>query len=390
MVFVGLCTLLCLMPQSVQAQHFAWPEDSIRYEELVQSHGPGDFRTSARRSLLSSIRQNQPQRASGILLFMARRKNVDRWLTSQEYLLAETLIADTTFLRDTGRVVQLLKESFQHTGGEGGFDDNLLLNMRRILRDKPERTIRRLLQFGATQAELQFFQLIQNAQLVSGVRTVKEMNELVDRFREDFPESDYAMLAARYLRFDLARASFGSGFFLGYAFGGVVGSSSGIPGKSDGLSVRAALFKDRFTLSASLFAARLFVQDTLSAGTDRWGQGLAGMLGGMLDIGYEIQGGDAMITPFVGGTMYRLRQDGSSPNDRGVSTGLRLGIGFGTDLAYRLKFDTGPHLDLGLRLTAIIPGFSGYSTRLDGTLVLLGVSFGFVGRPYTVVSRTGL
>ncbi len=388
-ITVVLLVAFAVLTSAVKGQDVSSTVDSLQLEKLIEAYGPGDFRSNARRALLGLLRENQTESASALLAFVPHRKGGQGWLVPAEELLAHTLIADLGFLRDTAALVSLLASYVQKPGGSEVFEDKLLTQLRQILQTNPGLPLRRLQASKAGLGETHFFQLLQNAQLVSGVRTVKDINSQVDRFLEDYPSSQYAFIADRYLRSHLAMSSFGTGFFLGYALGGIVGSESGVPGRVDGFTVRGALYQDQFTFSAELLVARLSLQDSFRVEKDLWQAGSAGMLGVMFDVGYEFPVGGALLTPFAGGTLYRLRQDSAETSSSAVSTGLRVGAALGVNLAYRVKFDTGPHLDLGLHLATILPGFSTYSSHLDGAVITVGMSFGFVGRPYQVLPGAG-
>ena len=384
-----LFAVLAVLPPLIKGQDVSLPMDSLQLEQLVEAYGPGDFRSNARRAVLSLLRDNHVESASELVEFVEYRKGGEGWLVPAEELLVQTLIADIAFLRDTVLFVSLLARYVQEPEGSAIFEDRLLPKLRQILQNNPDVPLRRIQASKAGLSELHFFQLLQNAQLVSGVRTVKDINSQIDRFLEDYPSSKYGLIANTYLRSHLAMASFGAGFFLGYTLGGMAGSESGVPGRVDGFTVRGALYQDHLTFSAELLIARLSLRDSFSVGNNLWKAGSAGLLGMMLDIGYEFPLGGALFTPFIGGTVYRLRQDSAESSSKARSTGLHVGPAFGCNLAYRVKFDTGPHLDFGLHLTAIFPGLSNYSSDLDGALILVGMSFGFVGRPYQVLRGTG-
>lgn len=388
-ITVVLLAAFVVLTIPVKGQDASATVDSLQLEKLIEAYGPGDFRSNARRALLGLLRENQIASAFALLAFVPHRQGGRGWLVPAEELFARTLIADLTFLRDSGALVSLLASYVKKPGGSDVFEDKLLTQLHQVLQTNPSQPLRRLQASKAGLVETHFFQLLQNAQLVSGVRTVKEINSQVDRFLEDYPSSQYSHIADRYLRSHLAMSTFGTGFFLGYGLGGVVGSESGVPGRVDGFTVRGALYQDRLTFSAELFVARLSLQDSFRVKEDFWQAGLAGMLGVMFDVGYEFPVGGALLTPFAGGTLYRLRQDSAEASSSAVSTGLRVGAALGLNLAYRVKFDTGPHLDLGLHLTTILPGFSTYSSHLDGPVITVGMSFGFVGRPYQVLPGAG-
>lgn len=377
--------LVCLVGVAVGQTHGS-DQDSLRFEEEITAYGPGDFRTSARRALLGFLRGKTAAETSALLDFVGHRAGGERWLAPEEELVVRTLIADLSFLQDTAGLSVLLARSLSTPGSSPEFDDTFLSACLQFLRSDPGLPLRRLGGVGQQAVERRFLQLLINSRLVSGIRTVHQMNDQIDRFLEDTSSAPYARIADLYLRSHLEESSYGAGFFLGYGMGGATGSGSSIPGRVNGFAMRGAFYLHRVTLEAGLLAARMSLNDTFSVGGDRWDDGAAGLLGGILDAGYELQTGGALITPFLGASLFRLRQDSAGLSGQPITTGLRLGAALGMNLAYRVKFDTGPHLDLGLRFTTIFPGFTGYEERLDGAILLVSASFGFVGRPYTVVS----
>lgn len=385
-----LCFLLFFCVPSVKAQEIpGLPEDSLQVERLIERYGPGEFVSNARRALLLMLREGEPSAVSSFLRFMARRQGGAGWLSPEEELLVRTLILDLPFFRNREVLVPLLAARVDRPGGRRGDDARseapLVEVLRDMLRRRSDPLNRRVKDVAADEAEEAFFGVLINAQHIRSVRRIADANSDVDRFAALWPASPYAPIADRYLRIARLPSTFGAGFFLGYSYGGMVGSGGGIPGRSDGPTMGGEFYWNRWTATGELMLGRLALSDSFVVHGRTWRSGTAVLVGGMAGVGYEFRNGDGLITPFAGATFFDLQEDAGEENRQDEqSTGVRAGFALGTLLTYRVPFDKGPHLDLRLRISAIFPGFGGYSSELRGGLLLVGASFGFVGRPFGV------
>lgn len=307
------------------------------------------------------------------------------WLSPEEELFVRTLVADLQFLRDEGELTALLRSRVERPGPNPAYRDNLVREFRSMLRSAAGMLRDTLKQRGAADIERQFFHLLINAQQVTSVRRVDDVNSAVDDFVSTFLGSRQAEIADSYLRLQRSVSRTGAGFFLGYAYGGMIGSPEGFAGRSDGPTIGGELYINRWTVTGELTIGRLGIRDSFAIGNKTWDVGDAVLAGGLLGAGYELRSGDALFTPFAGGTFFDLQEDNAGER-RGeeLTTGLQFGVAVGTLVTYRIPFDQGPHLDLRLRVSATFPGFARYASELEGALVHIGASFGFVGRPYYV------
>lgn len=388
----ALCSFLCI-PFTANAQAIP-PNDSLQVERLIELYGSGDFVSSARRALAARFRDGDYPVIALLLRMVPKRRGGANWLSPEEELLVRTLIADLPSLRDREAFTQLLAARVQRPGGNTAYsgdvgaepsEQNLLGALRGWLRNDAGLPAERIRMKGGDSVELAFFSVLINAQQITSVRKVADVNHTVDRFVAAYPDSYYALLADRYLRLTRTPSPFGAGFFLGYTYGGMVGSESGIPGKSDGPTLGGELYLHNWTATGELMLGRLSLSDSFAVRGQTWQPGSAVLVGGTFGLGYQFQTGDGLITPFAGGAFFDLQEDPAGEKRQNQqSTGLRTGIALGTIVAYRIPFDRGPHIDLRVRVSAIFPGFGGYSSQLNGGLLLVGASFGFVGRPYRV------
>ncbi len=385
-----ICFLLFLSVSSLRGQgNLRLSEDSLQVERLVERYGPGEFVSNARRALLPMLREGEPAAVSSFLRFMSKRQGGAGWLSPEEELLVRTLILDLPFFRNHEVLVPLLAARVDRPGGRRGDDARseapLVEVLRGMLRNRSGALNRSVKDVAADEAEEAFFQVLVNAQHIRSVRRISDANADVDRFVALWPASPYAPIADRYLRIARLPSTFGAGFFLGYSYGGMIGSADGIPGRSDGPTMGGEFYWNRWTVTGELMLGRLALSDSFVVRGRTWQDGTAVLVGGMAGVGYELRNGDGLITPFVGATFFDLQEDAGEENRQDEqSTGVRPGFALGTLLTYRIPFDKGPHLDLRLRISAIFPGFGGYSSDLGGGLLLVGASFGFVGRPFRV------
>lgn len=369
-------------------------EDSLQVERLIELYGPGDLISNARRALAARLRDADYRAVSSLLLFMPKREGGNGWLSPEEEVLVRTLTVDLSFLRNQDSLTSLLAARVQRSGGNGAYNDpigngisgkNLLETLREWLRGSTDALGETVAAKGANEVENAFFFLLINAQQVSGVRKVAEANQRVDQFVAAYSSSPYVSIADRYLRLSRVSTPFGAGFFLGYTYGGMVGSGSGIPGRSDGPTIGGELYFHNWTATGELLLGRLALSDSFTVRGRTWQPGSAVLVGGTLGVGYEFRTGDGLITPFIGGAFFDLQEDVAEEDQQSEqSTGMQTGITLGAITTYRIPFDHGPHLDLRLRVSAIFPGFGDYHSALKGNLLLVGASFGFVGRPYRV------
>ena len=388
--FLPLLGLLFLLIFPIHSAH-AQENDSLRFERLISGYGRSDFPTSARALLRHYVERDQADQGVLLLDFMQRRKGTAGWLSPEEELLAHLLFSDVSRLLDTAWIRPRLARRALRPGSHGIIADDLYERLLGRLRRDPEEMLRRIERGAGENAERGFLHLLVNNLSVRGVRSVDDVNGMVEQFLKDHPESSYAPLARGYLFLRTDQELIGGGLFAGYASGGVVFAGSDIPGSVFGPSFSGELYVDRFVLSGSLFAGVLSLSDSFEVGRVFWRSGDAALTGGSLDAGYEFRFGNLMLTPFVGGTLYELREPNEEGNKsgKGMSTGGEPGFQTGVMLGWRIPFDVPPHIDLRLRLSLVQPGLSDFSSALDGSIFLATLSFGLIQRPYNTLPAAG-
>ncbi|MGE3800690.1 MAG: autotransporter outer membrane beta-barrel domain-containing protein [Candidatus Kapaibacterium sp.] len=357
---------------------------------MIADYGRGDFLTNARAILLQSVERYQSDLGRELLNFMANRKGTSGWLSPEEELLTYVLLSEGQKLSDIEWVAPRLQRRAARPGPHGIINDNLYTKLLERLRRELTNVLRKVEDGLEEEVERRFVEVVVNNLSVKGVRKTEDVNSLVDQFVEEYPESPYVRTAQSYLYLRTDQELLGAGLFAGYASGGMILSEAEVAGKAFGPSFSGELYVDRFVLSGTLFAGILSVSDSFAVADRFWSSGDASLTGASLDAGYELRFGNLMLTPFLGGTLYELREprEGSLESLEGLSTGSRLGFQSGVMVGWRIPFDQPPHIDLRLRLSMIQPGLSSFHPAFDGSIFLATLSFGLIQRPYTTLPAT--
>lgn len=391
LLLFALFTSLSVLPSTtLSAQARESRADSVELEQLIADYGRGDFLTNARAILLQSVERYQSDLGRALLNFMANRKGTVGWLSPEEELLTYVLLSEGEKLSDVEWITPRLQRRAARPGSHGVINDNLYTKLLERVRRDPTNVLRKVQDGLEEVVEQRFVEVVVNNLSVKGVRKTEDVNSLVDQFVEEYPESSYARIAQSYLYLRTDQELIGAGFFAGYASGGMILSEAEVAGKAFGPSFSGELYVDRFVLSGTLFAGILSVNDSFAVADRFWSSGDASLTGASLDAGYELRFGNLMLTPFIGGTLYELREprEGNLESLEGLSTGGALGFQSGVMVGWRIPFDQPPHIDLRLRLSLIQPGLSSFHSAFSGSIFLTTLSFGLIQRPYTTLPAT--
>ena len=386
LVVIATLLFLCWSSIQVTAQDLPSGGDSLAMEELVATSGRQDFISNARSLLRRRIERYERGEGRALLDFMVRRSGATGWLAPEEELLAHLLLTDTARLLDPLWLEPPLQQRLFRSGPHGTISDDLYIRLLERLRRGREDILHRLAS-KKSEMEERFLELLVNGLATKGVRKTGEYNGMVKEFIRTYPSSPFAPLARRYLYLETEQATVGAGLFAGYASGGMLSSGEGGAGRLSGASFSGELYVSHALLSGTLFAGTLDLSDSFAVASDTWSNGSASLTGFSLDAGYEFRFGNLMLTPFIGGTLYELREPREvDPESRkALSTGGMFGYEGGVIIGQRIPFDIPPHIDLRLRLSLVAPRLGDFNEALRGTAFLATHSFGHVQRPYTTL-----
>lgn len=363
--------------------HAQWGDDSLSMEKLIAAENPSlPFVASARYRLIRQLRSSDLGGVRSMLSFMSRR--APSWLTPAEQLIAETLLSDTSLLRNIPRLEGLLAGAAMQPAQSSIYEDGLYQRERDLLRDRAEGVQDRLIEHEPAPAERLFFNLLVNHLYARGYRAQERINARVRDFAAQFPGSPLGSIAERYISKEYGEVPVGVAFTAGYGMGVFSGEISRRYNYFHGPMIGGEAYIYDITVAAWLNFGVAKAPLPFMAGGREWGAGSSPLINGAFDVGYELRFGRLSVTPVAGLALQSLR--GADTTGADIEslprTRDRLGFDAGVIVGYRMPFDVGPHIDFRIKLGRTQSALSDFDSGLAGALWYAQLAFALVQRPY--------
>jgi len=384
----GVCTLLALLLGTgiLAAQA---PSDSLLWEQRLGDEGVSDERIgeAGRRMLLGFLRSEDEEGVDALIAFMDRRIGVDPssatpWLEPRERLMVEIARAHADTVA-TPAVVPLLRTAILQPYLHRSVQDRFTLELGDYLLHYTPRMTLRLKEEGADEAQRLFHLLLVNRFSTVGVRARADVNGQIRRFIALNPASSLVPVAEQWLITPYQESDFGGAVAVGWEQGGWSGAIADRLDGASGPSIELEGYIDRLTVVGGFAGATVEVPEAFLYRGDSILPGRVGLRWVRAMVGYELRVGRTAFTPLLG-----LAEVGWARNDGNAGGELRGGTTWsgGVQVGYRvLPADTGPHVDLRVRLAATGSGLDGGDRALTGTRWSVQVGLAVVARPMIVL-----
>lgn len=341
----------------------------------------------ARLALLKAIRSGEFDRAAEVLDFMdlyAVSLGASDWITPAERLLSETLQGDPRLVVRASRLKDLLYGWRSSPHQHPGYHDDLHARLRDLLRVSVDAAFQLLDRWRLDPEDRFFFLILVNHLTIQGIRGREQLNNMIDSFAVEYPESPLAGIARDAIRFTYRERPIGAAIHVGYEVGLFDGALGKRFRRYYGPVIAGEFFAWEATIGARLSIGLADGRESFRAGGEAWPLGEASLLALSLDAGYEIRLGRLAFTPMAGVALQHLQSADSVEvaTESRPSSGTRIGYDLAVQTTYRIAFDRGPHVDLRIRLGRSDSDLEAYDAILAGGLWYVGLGIAIVHRPY--------
>jgi len=362
--------------------------DSARVASMINDIASGPTMAArARRAILVTLETRQLEHATEVLAYVDEYapRDLNRfWMTPAERLVAEVVLANPQRIISPQRLHDFLVGWRSERRQHADFHDGLYDKLRDLLRRSSGPIGDELARWNIDDEGRLFFTILMNHLLVSGIRGREKLNQLIDQFAADYPESALVDIARDHIAFVYQERPLGAALHVGYASGRFDGSLADAFRSFYGPVLGAECYFWDLTVAVEASIGLAEGRRALALRSGTWPMGESSLINCTIDAGYEVRFGRAAVTPMVGAAFQDLRAmeaAGVKPEDRPMS-GVRVGFDAAVQGSYRIAFDRGPHVDFRLRVGRTQTSLDSFEETFGGGLWQVGLGVAIVYRPY--------
>lgn len=384
--FVGI--VIVLVPGTEASSQGGSPVDSAKVARRIAQESEGRSPAArARLALYAMIRSGETDQAGELLDFMdayGASIGASDWVTPAERLLSETLLGDPRLVARTSRLDDLLAGWRGSPRQHQAFQDRLHQRLQDRLRLSVDPVFALLDRWRPDPEDRFFFLILVNHLTISGIRGREQLNDMIDSFAGEFPESPLVRIARERITFVYSERPIGVAVHVGYAVGMFDETLNERYRRFYGPVIGGEFYLWQASMLAQLAIGLADGRRAFQIGGETWPMGESPLISLSLDAGYEVRLGRTAFTPLLGLAIQNLRSadlDRPGGGER-PSTGTRLGYDASIQTTYRIAFDRGPHVDLRLRVGRTDTDLESCDKSLAGGLWYVGLGLAIVHRPY--------